>query len=228
MNGSYERKTSIVIPVYNQACFLNEAIASAVGQTYKNFEVIVVNDGSTDDSYDVAKGWGIKVVNQSNKGLSGARNAGVLNSDGDLLLMLDADDWVEKDYLEKTIPLMGEGVAVVTTGTAPFGHCTESLWDVGSPTLGSLMQNNGLVYCSLMRRTAFLETGGYNPRMTWGYEDWNLWIDITKRGWKIATIREPLFHYRVKEISMYTEATKHHNELVTVIHALHPDLFGGM
>lgn len=219
---------SIVIPVYNQAQFLPEAVSSALAQTYGNVEVIVVNDGSTDDSLAKAKEWGsaIKLVNQSNKGLPGARNAGVMNSSGEVMLMLDADDWIDKDYLAKTVPLMMDGVGAVTTGTAPFGEYNGCDWEAVKPRLENLKVRNGLVYCSLIRRAAFLETGGYNPRMTWGYEDWNLWIDIMKRGWDIIALMEPLFHYRVKAASMFTEAAKHHEELVSIIHKLHPDLYG--
>jgi|SRR5208337_1078446 len=221
-------KASIIIPVYNQAEYLKEAISSALNQTYNDFEVIVVNDGSLDNSYDVAKSFGVKVINQSNKGLSGARNAGVMNSSGEALLMLDADDWIEKNYLEKTIPLLTEEVGAVSINTATFGDNGDGVWEAaGQVELAVLKEQNCLPYCSLISRAAFLETGGYNPRMTWGYEDWNLWIDIVKRGWKVVSLRELLFHYRIKKVSMFTEALKHHAELVAQIHVLHPDLFGG-
>jgi glycosyltransferase involved in cell wall biosynthesis len=84
---------SVIIPCYNQARFLGEAIESILKQTYSQFEIVVVDDGSTDDTADVAAAYaGARTIRQSNLGLSGARNAGLRASDGDFLVFLDSDD----------------------------------------------------------------------------------------------------------------------------------------
>jgi glycosyltransferase involved in cell wall biosynthesis len=234
-------KVSIIIPVYNQAEFLEEAIRSALDQNVtrgigylSNLEIIIVDDGSTDNSLEIAHEYEdtwldviVKIVRQSNKGLAGARNAGVMNSSGEALVMLDADDWIDPDFLEKTVPLMTEGIGIVTTAIAAFGIKNE-IWSVPEPVdLEHVKVRNRITGCCLVRREAFLQTGGYNPRMVYGYEDWNLWIDILKRGWKVAVLQEPLFHYRVKEKSMMTEMLQyHHGEMVNQINKNHPELYG--
>src|SRR5215217_1494790 len=84
---------SVIIPCYNQAKYLGEAIESVLGQTYRNFEIIVVDDGSTDDTVEVAGSYGeVECVEQENRGLAEARNAGVRASKGEYLVFLDADD----------------------------------------------------------------------------------------------------------------------------------------
>jgi hypothetical protein len=88
------------------------------------------------------------------------------------------------------------------------------------------MQDNCVPVCSLIKRGALEATGNfYNRQLNSGYEDWNLWLDILKHGWKIEILPEPLFHYREKENSMLKDATKRRPELVAKIHSLHPDLW---
>jgi glycosyltransferase involved in cell wall biosynthesis len=204
---------SIIIPLYNQQEFVEKAIESALNQTFKDAEVIVVNDGSTDSSLSIAKRYPVVIVDQMNKGLAGARNAGVLNSTGNFLLPLDADDWIEATYLEKTLPLMyDDTVGLVSTDMHFFGT-QNTIIRIKPTTLSQEMLANRLLVCSLIRREAFLQTGGYNPRLAKGYEDWSLWIDILKRGWQHKVVSEALFHYRTKPQSMITEAGKFHEQL---------------
>jgi glycosyltransferase involved in cell wall biosynthesis len=226
-------KVSIIIPVYNQAEYLAESIESALAQTYSNFEIVILNDGSSDNSYAIAKsyvqhysslGFDIKAISQPNQGLAAARNAGVLHSSGHFLLPLDADDRIDKNFIAKTLPLMTENIGVVTTYAQLFGD-RQGIWYTKNPTLQQEMYENSICANSLIRRAAFAEAGGYNIVMKHGYEDWNLWIDLMKRGWKVALVEEPLFHYRVKMQSMLTEADTRRSELVALIHSLHPELY---
>lgn len=100
-----EEKLSIIIPVYNVEDFLEESILSVLNQTYKNLEILLINDGSTDNSLKICKKYGeidrrIKIINQENKGLSGARNTGIENSTGKYLIFLDSDDTLDEDICE--------------------------------------------------------------------------------------------------------------------------------
>lgn len=216
---------SCVIPLYNQAQFVAQTIESVLAQTYKDIEVIVVNDGSTDESRLVALRYPVRVIDQSNKGLAGARNAGIMNARGDYILPLDADDWIEPDYLEKTVPLaMTRTVGVVATDFTTFGEDNQYIHTV-QPTLAQEMCANYIPVCSLIKKAAILETGGYNQRCE-KYEDWNMWIDLMKRGWHFTVLNEPLFHYRVRKGSMVTGCTQEeHLRLWDVIKGLHPDLY---
>lgn len=224
--GSYQKpiKVSIIIPLYNQAEFVGQAIESALAQTYGDTEIIVVNDGSTDASYMVANRYSVTVINQSNKGLAGARNAGVLNSSGDAILPLDADDWIDPEYLRKTVPLLTEGIGFVSTDMQYFG-IQDFLIPAKTQSLWQEMRANEIPVCSLIRREAFLQTGGYNgsPSIR-AYEDWNLWVDILKRGWRMAIVNEPLFYYRRHPESMSEGTAAIHERLHNGIKKLHPEL----
>lgn len=97
-------KFSIIVPVYNVEKYLKKCINSILNQTYKNFEIIIINDGSTDKSKKILETYkdnsNIKIINQSNKGLSVSRNVGIKNSTGDYLLFVDSDDYIENNLLE--------------------------------------------------------------------------------------------------------------------------------
>jgi len=174
----------------------------------------------------------IKIVEQTqNMGLPFARNAGInacsSKNGHDLILPLDADDWIDPDYLKKTVPLMmnGEKVGVVGTWASVFG-IKDYIWKTFTPTIESLMHDNSVPVCSLIRRSALEVTQNYyNMQLNSGYEDWNLWLDILKRGWKIEILPDPIFHYREKKESMLTDATRRRPELLKKIHSLHPDLW---
>jgi len=222
-------KASIIIPVYNQAEYLGTAIESAVKQTHRDTEVIIVNDGSTDNALDVAKIWAIgrsnvKIINKVNGGLPNARNSGALASTGDVLLPLDADDYIDPTFLEKTIPLMRGNVAIVAAKLAYFG-LRGGTWDPPKPTLDRIIRENCIPVCSLIKRFAFIDCGGYPGRMVNGFEDWALWIDILSRGYEAEVIDEPLFHYRVKERSMFTDICANHAALVDQLKSLYHQAF---
>lgn len=94
-------KFSIIIPVYNVEKYLKKCLDGVFNQTYKDYEVIVVNDGTKDNSMDIVKDYNVKVINQKNQGLSAARNAGVKKAIGDYLIFLDSDDYWEKNLLKE-------------------------------------------------------------------------------------------------------------------------------
>lgn len=94
-------KFSIIIPVYNVENYIKKCLDSVFSQSFKDYEVIVVNDGTKDNSMDIVKDYKVKVINQKNQGLSAARNTGVKEAKGDYLLFLDSDDYYEKDLLKE-------------------------------------------------------------------------------------------------------------------------------
>jgi GT2 family glycosyltransferase len=200
---------SIVIPVYNQAQYLGEAITSALDQTQPAVEVIVVDDGSTDDSADVARVFPVRLLQISNRGLPGARNAGALASVGDGIVPLDADDCLDRHFLEKTLGFLRDPrVGAVQVGMELFGGKSARILP-RTASLEELLDANTIAVCGLIRKAALVACGGYNTRLVHGYEDWDLWIDLLKRGWKIEAVNEILFRYRVKEVSMLTQARLH-------------------
>lgn len=217
-------KVSIIIPVFNQAEYLDVCLSSALAQSYHDFEVIVVDDGSTDDSWKVASQYPVQVIRQTNQGQrfkSGgpARNIGIRAAKGELLLPLDGDDWIEPTYLEKTIPLMKDRVGIVATNMHRFG-AMEDVIPAQRVTLGQELMYNVLPVTSLLRKDAVNEVGGYWP---FGWEDWNLWLKLLKAGWLVDVVNEPLFHYRVKPGGLNTDQTNMREKLTARMREYHPE-----
>lgn len=220
-------KISVVIPSYNQAEYLEDAIESVYNQTHPAHEIIIVDDGSTDASLEIAKRYEfrdfpmiespVRVIQQVNKGLPSARNTGIMNATGEYIFFLDADDTIVEDCLEKIhLAILQTGADIVAPSFKCFGKNSDEII-ISLPTMPELMQSNRLGYFSAIRRSALLECGGYSPRMTWGYEDYHLWFDLFSRGKTLAVIQEPIVNYRVKEQSMITVAQSHHDELMNQI-----------
>lgn len=226
---------SIVIPSYNQAEYLEDAIESAYGQTIDPLEILVVDDGSTDNSLEIAERYmfkefpgvesPVRVIRQVNKGLASARNTGIMNARGDYILFLDADDiLLENAVARLTQEIHQVNADIVAPSFKEFGKSEREVILTGF-TMDDLKQANRLGYFSAIRRSALLEVGGYSPRMTWGYEDYHLWFDLFRRGKSIAVLQEVLVMYRVKEKSMIHEANAHAQELNLQIRKDFPQLF---
>lgn len=218
---------SIIIPSYNQSSYLREAIESAINQTVL-CEVIIVDDGSTDDSLSIAKeyeGHGVKVVSQVNKGLASARNTGIMNSHAHsrFILPLDADDLLELNCVERILQVARETDAdIIALSITCFGLGNQTTILMPEPKLEDFKEGNRIAYCAAIKRYALLEVGGYSPKMVEGYEDLHLTVNLLTRGKKIVTIPEPLMRYRIKEKSMITESRKHHDKLMAQIYSDFP------
>jgi glycosyltransferase involved in cell wall biosynthesis len=228
-------RISIVIPAYNQAEYLEDCIESAYDQTMPAHEIIVVNDGSLDNTQEIAERYmfkefpmiesPVRVINQVNKGLPSARNTGIMNATGDYIQFLDADDMLKENAIARlTTEIIQTNADIVAPSFKEFGKSDREIILTGF-TIEDLKQANRIGYFSCVRRQALLECGGYNPKMKWGYEDYDLWFDLFKRGKSITIVKDILVMYRVKEKSMILEANKHADELYNQIKTNHPTLF---
>lgn len=200
-------EVSVVIPCYNQGAFLLEALESVMAQTFTDFEIIVVNDGST-DAYtravlDTIKDPRLTVLHTENGGLAAARNRGIAVAGGTIILPLDADDLIAPTYLEKGVAVLKKdaGVGVVYSLADRFGAACGA-WHLPEFSPGLLLRQN-MVFCSaLFRRVSWVRAGGYNTNMKYGWEDWDFWLTLCEMGLRFVRIPEVLFHYRVKDDSM--------------------------
>lgn len=225
-----ERGVSVVIPTYNDAETLQRAMLSALKQTVPPLEIIIVDDGSdklvvVPNEPDSYPGVPVRVVRVTNRGLPAARNTGLMLAKGHAFLPLDADDWIEPNYIEKTLPLLTTH-DVVLTGLKEHGPKRKGEYMPGFDrphnlvTEETLWNYNRFFYCSLISTPLLREVGGYNPRMTggWGvhggYEDWDLWIDLMRRKARFAAVNELLFNYTTKSESMLTAAESNREKLV--------------
>jgi glycosyltransferase involved in cell wall biosynthesis len=223
---------TVCIPCFNQAEYLSEALESVAAQTVPPLEVLVIDDGSTDDTGAVASVWAqslpLGLVRVTNRGLPNARNTALMLARGEAFLPLDADDWLDPHYIERTLPLLEAGADVVLTGIQEHGEQRNGAYMPGfdmpwtSVSVDILLYDyNRFYYCSLFRTRTLREVGGYNGRMTLGYEDWDLWIDLMKRGVRFDAVQETLFNYRTKASSMWHEAEARRAEIVAEIHRHH-------
>lgn len=226
---------SIIIPAYNQGEYLEDCLDSAYNQTMQAHEILVINDGSTDDTREIAERYmfkefpmiesPVRVINQVNKGLPSARNTGIMNATGDYILFLDSDDMLVENAIEiLTRQITETNADIIAPSFKEFGKSDREVI-LGQFNIKDLKVANRLGYFSLVRRSALLECGGYNPKMKFGYEDWDLWFDLFKRGKSITVIPDILVKYRVKEKSMLHEANAHRDELMTQIYKNHPEIF---
>lgn len=210
-------KVSIVIPCYNQGHFLSDAIESALNQTYPDIEVIVVDDGSTDDTKIVANKYPqVRYIYQNNKHLSGARNTGIKSSKGKWIVTLDSDDKIHPTFVEKCLNEVElKGVDIVSTWLQTFGKENRRWGSVDiDPVWQNFIQRNHINCCSLFSREMWSNLGGYDENMKQGFEDWDFWRRATKRGYKVRIVTDYLFFYRKHGVSMFAEAQKKRQELI--------------
>lgn len=229
-------RITIGIPCYNQAQYLVDAVESVLSQTYKPHEIIICNDGSPDDTRYVALQYPeVKYIEQVNKGLASARNTIIMNSspNTDFILFLDSDDMMTENCLQRIIDTIAYNpdADIIAPSFKEFGARDTTIILMEKPEFEDFKPVNGfpmnrIGYFSAVKKESLLEIGGYSPKMTWGWEDYHLWLNLASRGKKIVTIPEVLILYRVKEKSMITEANAHATELWTQIYKDFPNLNG--
>jgi len=199
---SFIPKVSIIIPVFNTGRYLEEAIRSTTDQTYRDREVIVVDDGSTETRtraiLDTAgEHPAVTVVRTPNRGPARARNLGIERARGAYVLPLDADDWLAPTFLEKTVPLLDADprVGVAYTWVALVGG-HHGIWKTGGFSVTELLSRCTIHVTSLYRREVWKQVGGYDPRFVESCEDWDFWLGAARHGWQGRVVPEVLVYYR--------------------------------
>ena len=217
---------SVVLPCYNAHRHLGRALDSVRDQTFRDVEILVVDDGSTDPETKAfldGLGADVRVVRQENRGLAGARNAGFRAARGEYVLPLDCDDWIDPTFLEKGVAILKQrpDIAYAFAHIALEGEKTGVLAK-GFNAFEQLFLNQ-LPYCLLIRRRVWESLGGYDETMRAGYEDWEFNIRAAARGHYGLAIPEPLFHYRVSSAGMLqTVSRRQHGRLWRAVPERHP------
>jgi len=201
-------KVSVVIPCYNQGLYLKEAVDSVLEQSFRDFEIVIVNDGSFDsltlNTIDQFRSnRKIRVIDIENSGLPSARNMGIDRSQGEYILALDGDDKIDKRYLRKTVKVLDENpeAGIAATWVKTFGE-ENDIWKIGGFGLIDQLSENNLGSTCLFRKVCWKQVGGYKKMKSMGFEDWDFWISILETGWKYKMIEEALYHYRIRSDSM--------------------------
>ena len=213
------KKVSIIIACYNHAKFLEQAIESALKQDYPNLEVIVANDGSTDNSYQVAKKFGndITLINHKNKGVVYTRNNAIKKSTGDYILPLDADDYLaSNDVISKMVSKLESEEAVLVYGNyKAFGRMNQII-KPNFNHISEILVTSEISVTSLYTRKVFNKVGGYSEKMKGGYEDWEFSIRVVNAG-KVAKLEKIIFNYRTQAVSRNMEADKQRFKLLNTV-----------
>ncbi len=200
-------KISVIIPCYNQGAYIKETLASVYCQTYNNYEIIIVNDGSTDrETIEILRSLqeeNLKIITTKNRGLAAARNRGIAEAEGEFILPLDSDDKIKPTYLEKAATILTENlhIGIVYCRAELFGT-VEGEWFLPNYTLQGILLEN-MIFCSaLFRKKDWIEAGGYDSGMKYGWEDYEFWLSLIEMGRDVFRIDEILFCYRVSDGSM--------------------------
>lgn len=222
---------SVIIPCYKKAQYLGEALESMKKQSYSSLEIIVVDDGSPDNTRQVVEPYlatmpNLRYIYQQNAGVSMARNNGIRNSTGEYVMALDSDDSIAPSYVERCANYLSEhpDVKLVYTLADTFGNRTGD-WDLPPYSFEDLLWANMVHYCAMYRRSDFDLTNGYNPNMVKGLEDWDFWLSFLHPEDKVHCILERLFHWRVLNISRTLDADNHEHELMQQIYLNHQELY---
>jgi glycosyltransferase involved in cell wall biosynthesis len=199
-------KVSVIIPAYNVMAYLPETLESVLRQTFTDFEVLLINDGSTDGIIPWAsqiKDRRVKLISQKNQGVSEARNTGIAHAQGEYIAFLDADDLWEPTKLEKQARLLDSNPAVglvdtwvvlaneqgIPTDQVRISKAEGDVW--------KQIAEENLLTCGstpMIRHCCFETVGVFNPNLRNG-EDWDMWIRIASR-YNFAVVKEPLVRYR--------------------------------
>lgn len=214
---------SVVIPCYNHGHFVDDAVDSLLKQTWQDFEIIIVNDGSTDPetnnflaAYQRPK---TRILNlERNVGLPAARNAGIREARGRYICCLDADDKLQETYLEKALVVMeiNAGVSFVWSWTQVFGS-ESRVWYAPQFDPEKMLFYNLLNPPAVFRRSAWEKVGGFYEAMRDGFEDWEFWVRLTGHGFRGHRISEKLILYRRVGYSFAQRAAEKKEALFTQI-----------
>jgi hypothetical protein len=203
-----------VIPSYNHARYLIDAISSVEKQSFRDFEIIVVDDGSTDETPSIVprNKPQISYIRQENQGLSAARNTGIVSARGEIIALLDADDLYETEFLAATTELLSN------QAKASAAYCGYRFVDGSNRLLPhfstrtvppddlyqTLLKGNFIVpSCMVARRICYEQSGGFDTSLR-ACEDWDMWLYFAKR-FRVEGIDRPLVRYRVVTESMWSK-----------------------
>lgn len=224
---------SIVVPCYNYAQYIDEALQSVFKQTYTNWECIIVNDGSNDNTEEIVNRWVAKdsrfvYLYKENGGVSSARNFGIEKAKGEFIVTLDADDKYASSFIEKalSIVLENEEVGIVSCWGAFFVKDNElSVFQTKGESFFDFLFRNATIGTSFFRKECWQKVGGYDENPKNGYEDWEFYLRVTSLGWKVEVIEEVLFYYRQHKVSRRIEMNKREIENKKYIYNKNKELY---
>jgi len=215
---------SVIVPMYNAAPFIGEALESIVASTYRPLEVIVVDDGSTDESLSEAKAFAathpeVSVFSQPNAGVSAARNHAIREAKGEWILPVDADDKIDAAYIEHAVLAIADDVRVIGCRAMFFGD-RQGEWRLPEYSPALLARKNMIHISSLFRKADWKRAGGFCEEDIYR-EDWDFWLSIMESGGRYVRLEDFGLYYRVQANSRRHLAKSQKRVIVDAINRRH-------
>jgi glycosyltransferase involved in cell wall biosynthesis len=205
---------SIIIPCYNSESTLESTLESVISQDFQDWEAIIINDGSTDTTEEIAVRWikkdsRFKYFAKQNEGLGKTRNYGIAKSKGSYILPLDSDNQLIKDFAREAIAVFENSQEVgVVHGDAQYFGEKDGLWAVAQYDLKKILVGNYIDACAIYRKKLWAEVGGYDENIPHqGHEDWEFWIALGSLNVKFYHLNAITFKYYVSKNSMIRSFT---------------------
>lgn len=203
-------KISVIMPCYNDGIYIMEAIDSVKAQTYRNWELIIIDDGSDDEEtiniISQIQDPRITILHTDHLRPAGARNFGIRHAKGTYILPLDSDDKIEQTYMARAIQILEENqnIGVVYCKARLFGE-KSGLWELPEYSFRTMLLDNIVFVTALFYKSDWEKAGGFSTTMAAGMEDYDFWLSIMELGKEIYQIPEVLFYYRIKPVSRTTK-----------------------
>ncbi|MFT4222185.1 glycosyltransferase family 2 protein [Dysgonomonas sp.] len=206
---------SVIMPCYNQAQYMPDALQSLIDQDYPHWECIMVNDGSPDNTEEIAQQWVAKdnrfrYFKKENSGVCDTRNYAAKEAIGEYIIPLDGDDKLGSHYFSEAIETFNKDpeIKLIYSDTVLFGDKNERI--VNPPYAFEKMLTGNLIHNSaIFRKSDFIESGGYNPNMIYGIEDWEFYLSLLKPGYKVVKLNSFHYYYRIKAESRSVGVNAH-------------------
>ena len=219
---------SVIVPIYNAAPFLQETLDSILASTYRPLEVVMVDDGSCDDSLSIAQKYctqhtECQVIAQENRGVSAARNAAITAAKGTYILPVDADDKIADTFIEKAVKAIQEDHTIRVVGCRCwlFGVMDKE-WQLPKFSHSLLARKNMIPATALYRKVDWESCGGYCEEEIYR-EDWDFWLSMMELGGTFHKLDEVLFYYRISINSRRVLAKGRKKIIVDAINRRHPE-----
>jgi glycosyltransferase involved in cell wall biosynthesis len=231
-SGAASVKVSVVIPCYNSSAFLADTVQSVLAQTLCDMEIVLVDDGSVDDTRAViarmiaaSADRDMRLVCQANAGTASARNRGISAARGRYILPLDADDLIAPTMLEECADLLDAEprIALVYTDRQDFGDI-ERIWTAGKYELEHLKYFNQIAYCSMFRKSMWEDVGGYRVNVN-GFDDWDFWVACASRGFQGRHLPRPYLKHRRHQSSFMWRILHDYERLHAQIMLNNPEVY---
>ena len=208
MKKSTQPLVSVIMPCLNDGAYIEEAVSSLREQTWPLVELVIIDDGSDEETAQVIRQLSfprIRVLHTDHIGPAAARNRGIREAQGTYILPLDADDVIEKTYIEQAVSMMQAhpDAGVVYCHADLFGEKTGA-WELPDYSLKAELLDNVIFVTALFRKADWETVGGFCEDFRAGMEDYDFWLSLLETGKNVYQLPETLFHYRIKPASRTT------------------------